>query len=689
MNSDNRILATYVTYKKLYVNRETDVYDIISEFVKYVVLKEHKTSYSQVELLNLVKDNFDFKIPSLVLKPAATRIKGITFNNEKKYCVDYSRVKTSENFEQIQAEAFKNNDIIMNDIICYIETKLSKKLDDEERKKVMNSFRRYILDETSSDEYVELISTFIIEKSEDKEYVNKIDYIREGHILYNGLCLNQHISECGWKNKLTIYMDMEILFHLAGYNGTTFQKIAEEFLDLVSEANKTKKYIYLKYFNETKKEIDQFFHTAEVIYQTNQLIKPGHTAMESIVGGCKSVVEIGEKQSKFYYLLQKYNIAEETKTDFYAPKYQTANLESLDFTPEELENVRLISHINKLRNNQVFEDYAFAEYILLSETRTVLEFSRKFISEKEEELRKISGDPDKRLVPYAVNLYTLTNTLWYRLNKSLNCIGEPTTVNSVIRAQIVLAKYINDSIVTEYESLVEKKNRNAIDDKELMFTIMGLRQRSKKPENIIREGVEDAISFLCEKEIDKFAEDYQSELAEHKQVKRNYEKAQSDVANLKNDMKKLIKEGHYNTALYEYNDAKKDLKYISGLKREYADNYEIQQNKAKNNKKLKIKVTVGLYVAFYSGLIALILILKWDIMEPITYILGIPPVIYGFISKHYKTNWSLDYWINSYERCAEYLKAKEKLDIYEAKEATQQLIVQQKHAYLKSIDFEE
>lgn len=443
MNNDNRILATYVTYKKLYVNKDTDVYDIISEFVKYVILKERKTSYSQLELLNLIIENFDFRIPSLVLKPAASRIKGVTFS-DKKYCVDYSLVKASENFEQIQADAFKNNEVIMNDIICYIETRLSKKLNDDERGKVMNSFRRYILDEASSDEYVELISAFIIEKSEDAEYVNKIDYIREGHILYSGLSLNQHISECGWKNKLTIYMDMEILFHLAGYNGTIFQKIVEEFLELVSEANKEKKYISLKYFNETKQEIDKFFDTAETIYKNNQMIKPGQTAMETIVGGCKSLVEIEEKQSQFYFLLSKNNIIEEKKSDFYTPKYEAANLESSEFTDKELEDVRLISHINKLRNNRVFEDYAFAECILLSETGAVLEFSRKFISEKESELRSASGDFDKRLVPYAVNLYTLTNTLWYRLNKALNCMGEPTTVNSVIRAQIVLAKYINE-----------------------------------------------------------------------------------------------------------------------------------------------------------------------------------------------------------------------------------------------------
>lgn len=38
MAKDNKILATYVTYKTLYKDKRTDVYDIVSEFVKYVIL---------------------------------------------------------------------------------------------------------------------------------------------------------------------------------------------------------------------------------------------------------------------------------------------------------------------------------------------------------------------------------------------------------------------------------------------------------------------------------------------------------------------------------------------------------------------------------------------------------------------------------------------------------------------------
>ena len=79
---DSRILSTYVTYKQLYSNKGTDVYDIISEFARYVILEEQQTSYSQLTFSSLIKKYFDFEIPTLVLKPAIKRIKGITLANK-------------------------------------------------------------------------------------------------------------------------------------------------------------------------------------------------------------------------------------------------------------------------------------------------------------------------------------------------------------------------------------------------------------------------------------------------------------------------------------------------------------------------------------------------------------------------------------------------------------------------------
>lgn len=275
----NNILATFVTYKKLYNDKNTDVYDIISEFARYIILKEHKPTYQQALFPMLLEKYFDFKIPILVLKPAIKRIEGVTLEN-KEYKINYDLLNNHNTFTSIQDDSIQKTEQIISDLINFISIKSPDFVVTEESKEeVEYAFRRFILDEASNDPLTPYISAFIIEKSADTQYTKNINLIREGHILYNGLCQNDDVSSQGWKDELTIYLGTEIIFHLAGYNGTTFQQLANEFLELISAANKQRILIHLRYFPDTKVEIEKFFTTAETLFSNNSVIRPGETAM--------------------------------------------------------------------------------------------------------------------------------------------------------------------------------------------------------------------------------------------------------------------------------------------------------------------------------------------------------------------------------------------------------------------------
>lgn len=305
---DTRILSTYVTYKQLYSNKRTDVYDIISEFARYVIIEEQQTSYSQLTFSSLIEKYFDFEIPTLVLKPAIKRIKGVTLEN-KEYKINYSIIETHQEFKALQNEAIKNTNSILEDLTQYICKKTGTfTISIEEKENITTSFRKFILDESSNGEYDAYISAFIMEASTDINYTSKINQIREGHILYNGLCQNEAITSQTWHTPLTIYLDTEIIFHIAGYNGITFQKLAEEFLNLVSSANKNKNIIRLKYFIETEDEINRFFSTAENLFESKKVIRPSETAMLSILDNCKSTLDITNKKSSLFFNLNKAHI---------------------------------------------------------------------------------------------------------------------------------------------------------------------------------------------------------------------------------------------------------------------------------------------------------------------------------------------------------------------------------------------
>ena len=103
------------------------------------------------------------------------------------------------------------------------------------------------IDELNGNKYQEEISSFIIKKS-----------VREEVILYTGL--NYNIDEIeSLKRDLTLYLDMEVLFDIYGYNGKVFQKLALDLFKLARDANSKEKRVRFRYFEETKTEIDLFF----------------------------------------------------------------------------------------------------------------------------------------------------------------------------------------------------------------------------------------------------------------------------------------------------------------------------------------------------------------------------------------------------------------------------------------------
>lgn len=529
----NNILATFVTYKKLYNDKNTDVYDIISEFARYIILKEHKPTYQQALFPMLLEKYFDFKIPILVLKPAIKRIEGVTLEN-KEYKINYDLLNNHNTFTSIQDDSIQKTEQIISDLINFISIKSPDFVVTEESKEeVEYAFRRFILDEASNDPLTPYISAFIIEKSADTQYTKNINLIREGHILYNGLCQNDDVSSQGWKDELTIYLDTEIIFHLAGYNGTTFQQLANEFLELISAANKQRILIHLRYFPDTKVEIENFFTTAETLFSNNSVIRPGETAMISILKDCKAAIDITNKCNSLFYFLEKNKIYLETKNDFYAQKYIEFNLESKEFagTPEE-KNIRLLSNISKLRGNNITNDYSKSKAILVSETSSVLDYSRIFTQEKQ----SLYHDNSKNITSLAVNLYTITNILWYKLNRSLHGDNMPSTINSVIRAQIVLSKYVNESITEEYDKLMEQFKKGNIDKDEIASLILGMRRHSSKPESIIKEGVDDALALICEKDINKFKEDFELSHYAHEELKKEHENTLKQLASVKEDV---------------------------------------------------------------------------------------------------------------------------------------------------------
>ncbi len=130
-----------------------------------------------------------------------------------------------------------------------------------------------------------------------------------------------NISEYGSITQpLTLFLDTEILFDIAGLNGTLFKALADDFLNLVNVANRERRMINLKYFLKVSDDIDQFYGRAERIVSGHSDVNFSQ-AMIAIVDGCQTVSDVSDKKADLFRKLKtEYAICKDNKENYYTDK---------------------------------------------------------------------------------------------------------------------------------------------------------------------------------------------------------------------------------------------------------------------------------------------------------------------------------------------------------------------------------
>lgn len=488
------VMASYVTYKELFRGKKyKSPYQILAEFIKYIIIQEKIYQFSCLEIKKMIVDTFGFKLPNAVLKSALKKVECVEKNGQRdEYSVDYKKINVDSSFEMYKKNAEQENVRLMTKLVEFTEEKFCEKLDESKKQELLVDFMAYLLDESNGGDFQDIISIFILKNQENKE---QIQAIREGCILYTGI--NYDINEVGSiTENLTLYLDVEILFDLYGYNGEIYQTLAIDMIKLAQEANKKKKYIKLRYFEDTKREIEDFFRRAEDIVTGKVLLKE-NIAMKAIVSGCNDVTDISDKQSDFFHTLQyQYGILEDENRGYYEKEQYEANLEGLcldgiDMNDSSIqESIKVISHINKLRKNKSFFDYLKSEYIFVTETRKTIEISNK-ITEMISEGDEIDG----KYVGYVINMNFLTNLLWYKMSKGFGGDELPQNVNAIIKAKIVLSNYITQNVAKTYDECKVLYEKGDITSEQFAARLIALKNKNIRPEEISVEGIEENLNF--------------------------------------------------------------------------------------------------------------------------------------------------------------------------------------------------
>lgn len=484
---------------------------------------------------NLLLTELEFKVPDAVVCSA---LKKFCTKEDGKFTPKQDMLNSSEENKQQFEELSQSNENIINKLIEYVEQQTKQKLGYEEKNKLTQDFCKYMIEDFSESSNNTLISAFIL-NSKKNDLTQQLNTIKEGVILYTGFAYNDNLNNTGsWRNEYSFYLEQELLFDLAGYNGELFQTLFKDFLAIIKEINTKNQTrpIQLKYHSLVKTNIDKFFAVAEDIVLKRQNLDFSNQAMTLIVNGCDSISQIAEKKVAFLKLLEKNGICEETR-DFYLKEEYGYNIEDTTIK-ESIENELQSQNI---QSKDVEQSLKLLNYINIERKGSYSNFeqSKCILITRNSTTRYIAFNPNikkKGDVPLATSLDFVTNRLWCKLNKGFgNSNSYPKSFSVVTKAQIILASKVTDSVVKEFEKI---KNDTSKDRDSCIKEISELKKRIYKPEEICEANVDTLLNIIEICDVEKFTKEHDLIVQE----KERLEKKTEDLLCEKQEMQNEIKE---------------------------------------------------------------------------------------------------------------------------------------------------
>lgn len=496
---DQRLLASVALFRKLYDNQK-DSYDVLADFIRAAININSLWNFTVDDCSKSLKDNFGFKVPTAVLKSCLKRrLKDEVELSHGNYGITL-KFEKSETLESEMRQAQAEQEHIILDLIEFVASTQEKSLSRHEEQKLRDDFHQFFLGGLKPGSNHVAIGKFILSKSKDDQFTRKLNHLEEGVILYQGIEYSPDNGAINsWRSNYTIYLDTEILFWANGYDGVLFETLFKEFFELVREvnlkaANESK--ILLKYFPETKQEVDSIFSAAEHIFKERRFADPSRTAMQHLLSGCKSRSDIIAKRGMFYSLLDRYKISEETDRDYYNPPY--FNCESnyaLAILTNELPEISP----DKIANTLKF--FTKINYIRQGVSHRGLEQSKAILVSGKNLSRQLAWHPQvmhgEGIIPFSTDLDFLTERLWFKLGKGFGGNTKSlVTFDVVARAQIILSTQVSSKISGEYRELIKRVESGQMQTNDANYIISELKAKAIKPEELNQESVAAFSDFL-------------------------------------------------------------------------------------------------------------------------------------------------------------------------------------------------
>lgn len=569
LSSDNiKCMASLAVFRELYNGDKYDIFSVIAAFASNIIITEKIHKFELQEFCLKLNNEYGFTLVSSVVKTSLNRIPFLSSASKKGcYTVDTTKILNNIEFEEEFKSCQEANEKIIDDFITFVSELLKQPLTEENIKSLQDDFCAYTIDcKVNNPENLGYISAFILKHKDNSAFEQQLTRIREGMIIYNGLSYTLSPNEIEkYDTELNIFLETEVLFNMAGYNGILCQHLFNEFYDQVNEINKIaiqrtgKKSIHLKYFEESFDEISKFFKQAEEIVCGSSRLSDPRDAMVSILNGCSQKYEIKEKQTAFEKLLADKDIALDSRKYTMDEDFIKSNLASIDnidevFVTREDKDYAIqmmLSKINYLRRIKSTNTKNFKQvgYILLSGNSRTLFLSRQ------------SMRTNNEMVPLAEPMSFFTQRFWLSLNKGLLNGNLPITANIFTLSQITFSHAVNKALRNQFSSIIHDVQSGKLTMPEAESKIAGFRINFIKPEDINDEVIasNDYLDIFDIHSVDRIQAERALEVSELKdtlsQEVANHHITERRLQNIL-DKKNAELEEDYKVEMTKYNEKK-------------------------------------------------------------------------------------------------------------------------------------
>lgn len=644
---DQRLLASAALFRQLH-DLKTDTYEVLSQFIRSTIVTHKLWTFDVTECAIHLNKDYGFNIPEAVIKTCLNkRLKknGFISYLNGRYSITQNLKKVNE-LEDNYANIKDEQEYIRARLIKFVELHKGEALLSNEIQALLSDFCSYFIMGKKRCEYTVLISQFILESSEDSLFVDKLNNVEEGLILYSGISYSSELVNIEpWRNDFQIILDTEVLFDAVGLNGEIQQHIFTEFNSLVKELQQRsvgKSKIELCYFDETKREIDNFFYAAEKIIDSNRAPDPSKSGMIELIKTCSTRTDVLLRKIEFYDTIHKLKINPDKQDNYYInPMYNFESNSEVDFFKKEfseyetdkiLDVLKIFTKVNTKRKGINGSGLEKSGALLITGKNITKNLAYN-----------IATRDNGNLTPFASDIDFITERLWFKLHKGFgNGIKLPTTFDVVARAQVILSAYSGEKIADNYKLLIKKVEEGTFRKDVAAELVNELRSKNFQPEDFCSESVGDIISFMQSDMLESALRN--KSLLEEKAREGVIHKEQVEILN--NKVVEL--------------DRNKNILEVRLVNELINKRNEAMSKRKDNNKKIKVKIKVFNIISksmCYLFLLFLLLIVVYfaissndTVISVLSLCVGCAPFLLAFINNKRLTKLFNKYFIRKYKK---------------------------------------